>query len=381
MTAHVFIVTEDTFPTHLKYMFAGTGAGEEGRENIGMITDISGCRVGDKVIFYLTQSSGYEGKFFGVFEVSSNAFWERNGEYLYSDLEKRLTNRILIKPYEVYSEGVSEWDALDNLDNLPMGGNSPVNCLIWSLIYRKLEGERGCTPIFNYEYEQLLELIKRQNKGSRLKNVHNYKIDDRRIKELNDAAAYGPEKVGKNGIPLLDKINPKITYNPEEKIALVKKGLINYKTSTGKMRVQHKCEEELEYFFVKNIDDDKRIAEITGEFSNLEFWGTQIFSGVGKRRIDVLTIAKNGEVRLIELKDEEFAPYQLDQLKKYIKWAKQYLREPKEMKIQPILVVNGFFEDTKPIEEFNEAIKPHKNLIMFSWKIQNDKLAFEKIKY
>lgn len=28
MTTHVFIVNEETFPIHLKYMFAGTGAGD-----------------------------------------------------------------------------------------------------------------------------------------------------------------------------------------------------------------------------------------------------------------------------------------------------------------------------------------------------------------
>ena len=83
MTTHVFIVDKDTFPTHLKYMFAGTGKGD-GEENIGMISDVSGCRIGDNILFYLTQDTTEkrDGKFFGVFEVASRPFCQRKGDYL-----------------------------------------------------------------------------------------------------------------------------------------------------------------------------------------------------------------------------------------------------------------------------------------------------------
>lgn len=98
MASYIFIVNKETFPIHLKYMFAGTGK-DDGTENIGMIEDISGCRKGDNVIFYLTQHKGEEGKFFGSFKIkSNNAFWEKSGNSHELEGKKILTNRILIEP-------------------------------------------------------------------------------------------------------------------------------------------------------------------------------------------------------------------------------------------------------------------------------------------
>jgi len=389
MAAYVFVVNKDTFPIHLKYMFAGTGAGEDGHENMGMISDISGCRKGDKIIFYVTQHDKEDGRFFGAFEVTSkNAFWQKEGNYLYEDLKgKRLTNRILIKPSEVYSMGVTEWDSLDNLDNLPDGGKSSANKMIWSLIYRKLEGQRGCTPILDYEYKQIINLIKNLSGVEKLNNVKNYSFEDELIKELVDDSFYDEDEITKREIPLINNIN-ETTHSPEEKMVLVKKGQFKYK---GKYRgniitkTQSKCEAELEYFFVKSIGFDERLDPITGKFDELSFFGSQIFAGVGKRRIDVLTISKSNEIRLIELKDEEFSDYQLDQIKKYILWVKQYIREPKEKIILPTLVIsdcNLSPLDLEKIKIFNEQNKGlSEKLKIFKWKIEEDKIKFEEVNY
>ncbi len=390
-TTHVFIVDENTFPIHLKYMFAGTGAGEDGHENIGMIEDIGGCREGDKVIFYLTQHRGQDGKFFGVFEVVSNAFWDKEGAYLLTNL-KPLTNRIFIKPFEIYSKGVSEWDALDNLQNLPNGIKSPANEMIWSLIYRKLEALRGCTPIFNYEYEQLLSLIRKVNNDKILKNVKNYDFENEQIKELNDDLLnYNKTKITKSEIPLIDEIKG-ITYSPEEKIIKVKNGEFKYE---GKYKgrtitkMQSKCEAELEYFFVKNIGFDERINKIVGDTKDLVFWGSQIFCGVGKRRIDVLSISKENELKIIELKDEIFLESQLEQIKKYIIWATQYIRKPDKKTISPILILYDSEESIKnykdKIESFNKEIKKLydkvNDLKIFKWDIEKDKIYFTEVIY
>jgi hypothetical protein len=214
MATYVFIVTKETFPIHLKYMFAGTGAGEDGHEIVGMIEDISGCRAGDKVIFYLTQHDDEDGKFFGVFEIKSEKpFWQEEGNYPDEIKDKKkLTNRVLISPSEVYSKGVTEWDALDNLDKLEKGKESQVNELIWSLIYRKLEGKRGCTPIFDYEFKQLLRLLKKENNNTHLNNVKNYNFEDEQIKELDNDILYDISKITREDIPLIDDVdNLKLT--------------------------------------------------------------------------------------------------------------------------------------------------------------------------
>ncbi|MBA7545418.1 hypothetical protein ES705_37786 [subsurface metagenome] len=66
----------------------------------------------------------------------------RNNQYVLKKLEKSLTFRVKIKPYQVYPEGVTEWKALDDIQKIV----SPKQ-MLWSLIYRKLKGGRGCTPI------------------------------------------------------------------------------------------------------------------------------------------------------------------------------------------------------------------------------------------
>ena len=110
---HVFIVNDTTLKYHLEYMFAGTGAKsdapfledanyqnprrkEDGltapaeRNLVAMVADISRIRTGDKVIFYL-QASNHEGKFYGVFKVVGDPFYDsNNNNYLSSEMGKNL---------------------------------------------------------------------------------------------------------------------------------------------------------------------------------------------------------------------------------------------------------------------------------------------------
>jgi hypothetical protein len=137
MTTHVFIVDQDTFPVHLKYLFAGTGFRDNDidlnnpntinlhhtveKTIIGLLSDIKRVRVGDKVIFYLTQSAKTEGKFFGIFKIKNNnhlVFHEKDGRYLFNELNKKLIFRTLLEPMQVYPVGVTEWEALDNIKDI-----------------------------------------------------------------------------------------------------------------------------------------------------------------------------------------------------------------------------------------------------------------------
>lgn len=143
MTTHVFIVNSQTFKYHLEFMFAGTGAGDKfidfncnkttnlhhsSEDNlIGMISDISRIRENDNVIFYIQSYNKNEGKFYGIFKVKSLAFLDNNTQeqFLKNKLGKSLTFRILIKPFEVYEKGVTEWEALDEIKYI----NSPNQML------------------------------------------------------------------------------------------------------------------------------------------------------------------------------------------------------------------------------------------------------------
>ena len=148
--AHVFIVNKLTFKYHLEYKFAGTGASnvstdfifdasiqlktQDEKRSIGMITDVSRIKVGDKILFFVTGIA----KFYGIFEAASEFFFDPNDSenFLVNDLGKILTYRILLKPYIIYKKGISEYDCLDSLKDVVYPDE-----ICWSLIYRKLGGK------------------------------------------------------------------------------------------------------------------------------------------------------------------------------------------------------------------------------------------------
>src|SRR3989344_8807730 len=185
MTTHVFIVGSTTFKIHLEYLFVGTGAMDNivdfndkstsslhsTKENmlVSMISDASRIRKGDLIIFYLQQSFSdkiFDGKFYGIFKAKNDwSFLDNNSknQYLKRNLGKSLTFRTLVEPYKVYAEGVTEWEALDEIKNI----TSP-NQMLWSLIYRKLKGNRGNTMVTIYEAERLTQLIRNKNNQTEL---------------------------------------------------------------------------------------------------------------------------------------------------------------------------------------------------------------------
>ena len=203
MTTHVFIVDINTFKYHLEYMFAGTGARDctidfNDNENtnmhyatennlVSLIADIKRIKIGDFVIFYLQQNiqeGVKEGKFFGIFKIISSAFLDNNDDeqFLKVQLRKSLTFRIKIEPWQVYPKGISEWEALDEIKNI----YSPYQ-MLWSLIYRKLKGNRGNTMITIYESDRLIKLIRDKNFRNYLEH-ENFTFDKERqeIIESND---------------------------------------------------------------------------------------------------------------------------------------------------------------------------------------------------
>lgn len=186
--AHVFIVNEQTFKLHLEYQFAGTGASDistdfifdnsikintqNEKRSVLMMADVLRIRKGDKIIFFVTGIS----KFYGVFEAASDFFLDPNDHknYLGQKLGKILTYRLLIKPYKVYEKGLSEFDALDSLQGVKYPDE-----ICWSLIYRKLDGNRGCTMITDQEYAIL---FKKLQKNNQLLQSKKYTYDDSKKK-------------------------------------------------------------------------------------------------------------------------------------------------------------------------------------------------------
>jgi predicted RNA-binding protein len=374
-TTHVFIVDSNTFKYHLEYLFAGTGAGEAyidfnntyythlhyATENnlVGMIADGERIRVGDYVIFYLQQnfSQGIrEGKFYGIFRVKSRLFLDNNdnNQFLKFELQKSLTFRILIEPFEVYPEGVTEWEALDEIRNI----QSP-NQMLWSLIYRKLKGNRGNTMITIYESERLFQLIRNKNQNNQL-NCDNFTFDINSQKIICNNTRY--EYTGR-----MEQLNllPRL-------VEKYRRGL--------------QFETHLQAYILKNLE---RIFPT----ENIEWIGNEVACGVGMQRIDIMFSSVINEVSRkvspIELKSTFAYPEITIQLQRYIDWLEQYYIPNRPSRIEP-MIISRFIPDKNSqdyldliiaFRDFNQRNGLNIKYIEFSIDIENIAINFKEVEY
>ena len=380
MTTHVFIVDENTFKYHLEYMFAGTGS----KKNIidfnntktsklhysteaslvGLMAD--GCRVrkGDLIIFYLLASSQHEGTFFGIFQAIDDGIFLDNyntHQFLLNKLNKSLTFRLLIKPYEVYPEGVSEWCALDEIKGL----TSP-NQMLWSLIYRKLKGNRGNTMITIYESERLIDLIRKKNnfKSFSSKTVDfSYDSDSNTIISIANHNQYTGRQVQINILPrLIEKYNTYKAFEAHLQMYITQNlGLGTNKSLDGCLGINNK---------------------------KIEWLGNEVSCGVGMQRIDVMfSIEESNNKRFlypIELKAVGAHGENTRQLTRYVDWIEQYYIPNRISIIQPVLICKKEYplsdELKKSFKTFNKraGILPLKYI---EYEIINNNIVFKDMEY
>lgn len=336
MTTHILIVDATTLPLHLEYLFAGTGARDavvdfndasatalkSAAENnlMGMIADGGRIRHGDDIIFYLQQNarmSILEGKFFGIFKARHDGIFLDNndgGQYLKSELGKSLTFRTLLEPGTVYAEGVTEWEALDEIRNIA----SPHQ-MLWSLIYRKLKGNRGNTMITLYEAERLAYLIRNKNNRRELDcrdaSLSFDLASQTIVVRQSERPAYQGRQVALNVLPrLVAKYGRKLAF-----------------------------EANLQAYITNNlgrgIDADLDNTLLGG--APIGWLGNEVSCGVGMQRIDVMaSVVRNCQRTLlpIELKSEQAKAENMAQIQRYVDWIEQYYIPNCPSDIQPMLI-------------------------------------------
>lgn len=329
MTTHVFIVDEQSFQVHLEYMFVGTGSKENDvdfnnsnstalkyqSENglVSMMADFSRVRIGDYVIFYVQATSKKEGKFYGIYQIKESPFVDHYGgkQYLFDQIGKNLTFRALIKPYKVYGEGVTEWEALDDIK-----GIGAPNQMLWSLIYRKLRANRGNTMITIYEAERLFNLIRVKNNNKEIvANSYAYKNDRVRGYQKTAKRYRGSRSETFNIIPRL----------------------------ISKKRKKQAYESHLQMFITQHIGSHQSLdAALNVEAQTLEWLGNEVSCGVGMQRIDVMFSKINDDInREIVPLELKAVPASLDnvrQISRYIDWIEQYYVSNRPSTIRPVLI-------------------------------------------
>lgn len=380
MTTHVFIVDDNTFKYHLEYLFAGTGAKDKSIDFnnkktsklhhsseaglVGMMAD--GCRVrkDDLIIFYLQATSDHEGMFFGIFQAVENGIFLDNfdkNQFLYKELGKSLTFRLRIKPFEVYQKGVTEWAALDEIKSIC----SPYQ-MLWSLIYRKLKGNRGNTMITIYESERLISLIRNENANKELtcKNQGlTYNIENCSIEVKKEQVAY----IGRiEPINILPRLIEK--YNTEK---------------AHEAHLQMYITQNLGLKKNKSLDSSLGILE-----KKIEWLGNEVSCGVGMQRIDVMFSVSESETKRIlypvELKAVPAYEDNTRQLTRYIDWIEQYYIPNRISVIQPVLICKKqipLSEELKhKFHEFNtrKGILP---LRYIEYEVCGNELVFNLVEY
>ncbi len=375
-TTHVFIVDVTTFKLHLEYMFAGTGAGNNyidfnsvpnsslhsTTENnlLGMIADFQRVRIGDYVIFYLQQNFSLgirEGKFYGVFKVTSNPFLDNNDahQYLKNSLGKSLTFRVLIEPYQVYAQGVTEWEALDEIRNI----QSP-NQMLWSLIYRKLKGNRGNTMITIYESERLISLIRNKNNRVTLSGSNfSFNQNNQEIVVGNQTNQYIGRQVSINILP----------------------------------RMVNKCcrglqfETHLQAYILQNLQNLPMFSS-----DNIEWIGNEVSCGVGMQRIDITLSVGNENRKVMPIELKSTCVYQgiTNQLQRYVDWIEQYYLPNRPSDIEPMIISREVIDKTTTsyqniITEFRKFNTKNSILplryVEFSIDCDNENINFTEILY
>lgn len=385
-TTHVLIVDETTFKVHLEYMFAGTGSATDavdfnnsqtttlyagikfaGENKLcGMIADFGRVRLGDRIIFYLQASDGNEGKFYGVFKVKSEEFFLENystNQYLLTDLGKNLTFRVEIEPDTVYAKGVTEWEALDSIRGL----TSP-NQMLWSLIYRKLKGNRGNTMITLYESERLIQIIRIANSRASLSGLKfTFNSVTKEIATSSHTNSYtGIKTTNINILPrLINKLN------------------------SGRAFESH-----LQAYITQNIGKSANTSldnSVIPLNNIIEWIGNEVSCGVGMQRIDVcLSVIHNTQKTIIpiELKAVEASKDNLRQIQRYVDWLEQYYLPNLPSDIQPMLITkkgttflsssSSIWSDFLAFDTANSTLcKP---LLVIEYELVNSNLVFNKVK-
>lgn len=383
-TTHVFIVDTYTFKYHLEYQFAGTGAKDNyidfnanpitelyhTTENnlVEMIADSQRVRKGDYVIFYLQQNRSqgiFEGKFYGIFRIKEDlSFLDNNNEqqFLKNELEKSLTFRTLLGPYQVYPKGVTEWEALDEIKQI----HSP-NQMLWSLIYRKLKGNRGNTMITIYESERLFKLIRDKNNRNKC-NANSFTFDLKK-QEITSGTIIHTYAGRKEAINILPR-------------------LIN-KYENGKAFETH-----LEAYIIQNIgrNTNQSLDNCLLNDLPIEWISNEVSCGVGMQRIDIMLSLVGNNTRItmpIELKATEATTSNTIQIQRYVDWLEQYYIPNRISDVQPVLISKRIENKTKipyndiidSFKEFNTRNGRCLPLKYIEYKVIGNNLQFDEEKY
>jgi hypothetical protein len=339
MNYHLFIVDEVSLKFHLEYGFVGTGNANQ-NFNIGLWKDIARLKINDKILFYVQKTK----KFYGFFRVSSNPFFDQfhylqpqQLPFLGDNQNVMLKYRALIEPDIVFQHGIDEFDLIDILPN-------NVTDILWSILYRKLKGARGCSPIFPHEFNIIFNKIYSINNSVSLIG-NNFTFNGNDILPFNQIQYLGQSS------------NPNI-----------RNMILNNQYS----------EHHIHALLIENIPNLL--------FSNISWLGNEVYSGAGMQAIDILTIDTSNVFNIIEIKKDEIPNNITTQIFKYIQWMQNRFQNFNFNFFQPIVVgytISGIRKKKLRTQEFIHFNQNSNSLPLkyFEYQLNNNSITLNEIDY
>jgi hypothetical protein len=287
-------------------MFVGTGKSNTNFD-IELWKDIARLQPGDKIVFYVQNLK----KFYGFFEVDLFPFFDSN-HYLQpspmpflGDNQIKLQYRALIKPYQVFKKGIDEFDLVDIL---PQNSRD----VLWSILYRKLKGARGCSPLFENEFGIIFQKIALINNNQFL-NSQNFTFNGQQIIPIQNGFSYNGQG---------------INLNPKQYIM------------GGSYKESHLHALLIQFF---------------NQQQYIQWLGNEVYSGAGMQAIDILAIDNQNVFQVYEIKKDEITNNITIQIQKYIYWLQNRFHNFNINYYQPIVIgktIQGQRKLQNRIDEF-----------------------------
>ena len=236
--------------------------------------------------------------------------------------------------------------------------------MLWSLIYRKLKGNRGNTMITIYESERLFKLLRDKNNRKFLNGTNfTFDVSTQKIELDNNSYPYTGRK------EMID-ILPRLIRKYNERKAF---------------------EAHLQTYVVQNIgrNTNQSLDRSLLNGSPIEWIGNEVSCGVGMQRIDVmLSVIKNNTkfAIAIELKPNEATTDTVFQLQRYVNWLEQYYIPNRISDIQPVLISRRIVNKDQPyyldiinsFKEFNRKNNKCLPLKYVEYELKNNNLEFQE---
>ena len=243
--------------------------------------------------------------------------------------------------------------------------------MLWSLIYRKLKGNRGNTMITIYEAERLTQLIRNKNNRAELNcqdKVLSFDAVEQKIVCLNERQR---------------------TYAGRQEVINLLPRLI------AKYQVGNSFESHLQAYITKNLGKGTNagLDESILNDAQIEWLGNEVSCGVGMQRIDVMPSVVQNEQRIlipVELKAVEADEKNTIQVQRYVDWIEQYYIPNRQSDIQPVLIAKKIEDKTtnnyrKLVDSFNRFNQINNrrcsSLKFVEFHIEDDDLVFEEVAY